>query len=114
MEAVTIDESVLDPDDPPVYSNPIFEDLRSDRDKFYTMCGFSESNFLTLYELLEHLLTKPKQGRKVAIGPIGRFLLFLHWPRTAAPIDLIGGAFHLRPATLYKTLRKSRWKFTAN
>jgi hypothetical protein len=78
------------------------------------MCGFSERNFLTRYELLERMLTKPKRGRKVAISPIDGFLLFLDWLPTAAPIDLIAGAFHLRPATPYKTLRKSRWKFTAN
>jgi hypothetical protein len=35
MEAITIDESVLDADDPPVYTNPIFEDLRSDHNTFY-------------------------------------------------------------------------------
>jgi hypothetical protein len=51
-------------------------------------------------------LTKPKRGRKVAIGPIDGFLLFLHWIRTIAPIDSIAGAFHLRPVTLYKTLKK--------
>jgi hypothetical protein len=70
------------------------------------MCRFSERNFLTLYELLERLLTKTKRGRKVAIGPIDGFPLFLHWLRTAAPIDSIAGAFHLGPATLYKTLKK--------
>jgi hypothetical protein len=106
MEAVTLDESVLDTDDPPVYTNPIFEDLNRDHDTFYMMCGFSEHNFLTLYELLERLLTKPKRGRKVAIGPIDGFLLFLHWLRTAAPIDSIAGVFNLRPAMLYKTLKK--------
>jgi hypothetical protein len=87
MEAVTIDEIVLDADDHPVYINLIFENLRGDHDPFYTMCGFSERNLLTLYELLERLLTKPKRGRKVTIGPIDGFLLFLHWLRTAAPID---------------------------
>jgi hypothetical protein len=86
MEAVISDETVLDADDPPVYTNPIFENLRSDHDTFYTMCGFSERNFLTLYELLEPLLTKPKRGRKVAIGPTDGFLLFLHWLRTAAQL----------------------------
>jgi hypothetical protein len=50
-------------------------------------------------------LTKPKRGRKVAIGPIDGFLLFLHWLRTAAPIDSIAGAFHFRRFTLYKTLK---------
>jgi hypothetical protein len=106
MEAVTIEESVLDTDDPPVYTNAIFEDLRSDYDTFYTMCGFSERNFLTRYELLERMLTKPKRGRKVTIGPIDGFLLFLHWLRTAAPIDSIAGVFYLSPATLYNTLKK--------
>jgi hypothetical protein len=107
MEAITIDESVLDADDPPVYTNPIFEDLCSDHDTFYTICGFSERNFLTLYELLKRLLTKPKWGRKVAIGPIDDFFLFLHWLRTAATIDLIAGTFHIRPAKLYKILKKT-------
>jgi hypothetical protein len=73
---------------------------------FYTMCGFSERNFPTLYEVLERLLTKPKRRRKIATGPIDGFLLFLHWLRTTAPIDSIAGAFHLRPVTLYKTLKK--------
>jgi hypothetical protein len=85
MEAVTMDESVLDTDDPPVYTTPSFEDLHSDHDTFCTMCGFSERNFLTFYELMERLLTKPKRGRKVAIGPIDGFLLVLRWLRTAAP-----------------------------
>jgi hypothetical protein len=107
MESVTIDESVCDVDDPPVYTNPIFEDVRSDHDTFYTICGFSQRNFPTLYQLLERLMTKPKQAGKVAIVPIDVFLLFLHWLRTAAPIDSIAGAFHLCPATLHKTLKKS-------
>jgi hypothetical protein len=106
MEVVNIHESVLDADDPPVYTNPIFEDPSSDQDTFYTICGSSERSFLTLCELWERLLTKPKRGRKVAIGPIDGFLLFLHWLRTAVPIDLIAGAFHVRPTTLYKTLKK--------
>jgi hypothetical protein len=105
MGAVTIDESVFDADDPPVYTNPIFENLRSDHDTFCAMCGFSERNVLTPYELLERRLTKPKRGRKVAIGPIDGFLLFLHWFRIAVSIDSIARAFHLRPATIYKTLK---------
>jgi hypothetical protein len=36
MEAVTLDESVFDANDPPIYTNPIFEDLYSDYDTFDT------------------------------------------------------------------------------
>jgi hypothetical protein len=32
MEAITIDENILDADDPAIYTNPIFEDLCSDHD----------------------------------------------------------------------------------
>jgi hypothetical protein len=106
MKAVTNDESVRNADDPPVCPNPIFDDLCSDHVRFYTMCGFSERDFLTLYGLMERLLTKPKRGRKVAVGPIDGFLLLFHWLRTATPIDSIAGAFHLRLATLDKTLKK--------
>jgi hypothetical protein len=55
---------------------------------------------------VEDLITVPKRGRKIAIGPLDGFFLFFHWLRSAAPIDTIATAFRIKTPTLYKHLHQ--------
>jgi hypothetical protein len=70
------------------------------------MSGFSERDFARLFAILDDVLTKPKRGRKLAIGPMDSLLLIMHWLRKDALINAIAAAFHLRSFTLSNTLKK--------
>jgi hypothetical protein len=102
------DEEITDGDEPIVLDNPIFEAFEHDPDAFLTVCGFEFERFRRLFGLVESALTVPKRGRKYAIGPMDGFFLFLHWLRSANPIDEIAVQFQLRSPTLYKHLHKVR------
>jgi hypothetical protein len=96
----------MDGDEPVVINNPIFEVFEHDPDAFSTLCGFEVERFQRLFGLVESALTVPKCGRKHVIGPMDGFFLFLHWLRSANPIDEIAVQFQLRSPTLYKHLHK--------
>jgi hypothetical protein len=76
------------------------------KDDFYELCGFRVPAFQELYRGVAHLLEIPNRGRKKVIGPIDGFFLFLHWLRSANPIDKIAIAFNVGTATLYKHIHK--------
>jgi hypothetical protein len=96
----------MDGDERIVLDNPIFEVFEHDPDVFFTLCEFEVERFRRLFGLVESALTVPKRGRKHVIGPMDGFFLFLHWLRSANPIDEIAVQFQLRSPTLYKYLHK--------
>jgi hypothetical protein len=59
------------------------------------LCEFEVERFRRLFGLVESALTVPKHGRKHVIGPMDIFFLFLHWLRSANPIDEIAVQFQV-------------------
>jgi hypothetical protein len=70
------------------------------------MSGFSKCDFARRLAILDDVLTMPKSGRKLAIGPMDSLLLIMHWLRKDALINAIAAAFHLRSFTLSNTLKQ--------
>jgi hypothetical protein len=94
------DEEIIDGDEPIVLDNPVFEAFEHGPDAFFTLCMFEVERFRRLFCLVESALTFPKRGRKHVIGPMDGFFLFLHWLRSANPIDEIAVQFQLRSLAL--------------
>jgi hypothetical protein len=58
------------------------------------------------FDVLKAQITVPTRGRRPVIGAKDRFFLFIHWLRSANPINQIVAHFDLRSPTLYKHLHK--------
>jgi hypothetical protein len=100
------DETLLDGDEPGLLENPIVEHYEHDPDAFFTLCGFNISHFRRLIDVIEAQLTIPTRDRRPVTGVKDSFFLFLHWRRSANPIDQIAAHFDLTSPTLYKHLQK--------
>jgi hypothetical protein len=100
------DEALLDGDEPDLLENPIVEHYEYDPDAFFRLCGFDIGYFWRLFDVIGAQITVPTRGRKPVIGAKDNSFLFLHWPRSANPIDQITTHFDLRSPTLYKHLHK--------
>jgi hypothetical protein len=100
------DEALLDGDEPDLLENPIVEHYEYDPSAFFTVCGFDIGHFRRLFDVIEAQITVPTRGRRPVIGAKYSFFLFLHWIRSANPIDQIAAHFDLRSPTLYKHLHK--------
>jgi hypothetical protein len=100
------DEALLDGDEPDLLENPIIEHYEHGPDAFFTLCGFDVGHFRRLFDVIEAQITVPTRSRRPVIGAKDNFFLFLHWLRSANPIDQIATHFDLRSPTLYKHLHK--------
>jgi hypothetical protein len=97
------DEALLDGDKPDLLENPIIE---HDPEAFFTLSGFDIDHFRRLFDVIEAQITVPIRGRRPEIGAKDSFFLFLHWLRSANPINQIAAHFDLRSPKLYKHLHK--------
>lgn len=78
-------------------ANPIYAKMVPD---LHTYIGFPENKFAMLYSLVENELQKKGRGRNRKISPQDSFCLFLHYLRCYPPIEQMGIAFGIKPATL--------------
>jgi hypothetical protein len=92
----------LDGDEPELLEIPIVEHYEHGPDAFFTLCGFDTGHFRQLFDVIDPRITVPTRGRRPVIGAKNSFFLFLHWLRSANPIDQIAAHFDLRSPTLYK------------
>jgi hypothetical protein len=100
------DEALLDGDEPDLLENPVIEHYEHDPDAFFTLCGFDVGHFRRLFDDIEAQMTVPTRGRRPVVGAKDSFCLFLHWLRSANPIDQTSAHFDLRSPTLYKHIHK--------
>jgi hypothetical protein len=107
LAGIRVDDDLLDAYEPFIVENPIFEDLQQNQEDFYVLCEVTVHQFQVLYHEVEAVVCIAKGGRKRVIGLQEGFFLFLHWPRSASPIDSIASAFGLRPPTLYTHLHRT-------
>jgi hypothetical protein len=96
----------LEGDEPDLLENPIVEHCEHNPDAFFTLCCFDIGHFRRLFDVIEAQITVPVGGRRPVIGAKDSFFLFLHWLRSANPINQIAARFDLRFPTLYKHLHK--------
>jgi hypothetical protein len=64
-------------------------------------------HFQVLYHEVEAMIYVAKRGQKRVIGLYDDYVLFMHWLRSASPIDAITTAFDLRSPTLNTHLHKT-------
>jgi hypothetical protein len=98
------DDELLQPEVQFERMNPIYSLYMSDDHRFAVVCGFSPADFMILYRLVEPVLSVRHRGRARVIGPVDRFLLFLHWLKTGNSAEVIAAAFMVRPDTLHRHL----------
>jgi hypothetical protein len=107
LAGIRLDDDFLDANEPFIVENPIFEDMQQNAEGFYALWGFTVHHFQVLYHEIEVVLYVAKRSRKRAIRLLDGFCIFLHWLRSASPIDSIVSAFGLRSPTLYIHLHKT-------
>jgi hypothetical protein len=93
-------EALLDSDERDLLENPIVEHYEHHPDAFFTLCGFDIGHFRRLFDVTEAQITIPTRSRRHLLDAKDSFFLFLHWLRSANPIDQIPAHVDLRPATL--------------
>lgn len=93
------DEDIIESDDEQysVTNNPIYSKMSTD---LYVYIGFSDEKFTLLFSLVEDALQKKGRGRNRKISPQDSFVLLLHYLRCYPPIEQMGIAFNIKPATL--------------
>jgi hypothetical protein len=96
----------LDGDEPDPLENPIIEHYEHDPDAFFTLCGSDIGHFRRLFDDIKAQITVPTPGRRPVLAAKDSFFLFLHWLRSANPVDQIAAHFDLRSPTLYQHLHK--------